>query len=131
MNNTAMNPIHQYRKLELQTSVANASPHQLVDMLFEGVRDRVNQAIGAVEREDHASRNEAINSAVDILSGLRASLDHDEGGELADNLEALYDYMQRRLFRANVENSATALVEVGDLISTLRSAWVAIDSPES
>ncbi|MEQ8690853.1 MAG: flagellar export chaperone FliS, partial [Pseudomonadales bacterium] len=101
MNNTAFKPVHQYRKLDVQTSVASATPHQLVEMLFDGARDRLNHAIGYVERNDHAARNEAINSVIDIVSGLQASLDHEQGGELAGNLEALYDYMQRLLFRAN------------------------------
>ena len=127
MNNIATKPIHQYRKLDVQTSVANASPHQLVQMLFDGAHDRLNQAIGYVKRDDHAARNDAINSVIDIVSGLQASLDHDQGGELASNLEALYDYMQRRLFRANVDNDAQPLHEVSDLLGTVRSAWSAID----
>ena len=77
-----------------------------------------------------AAKSQAINAVVDIVEGLQASLDHEQGGELAGNLEALYDYMQRRLFRANSDNDTDALREVGDLIATLRSAWVAIDPQE-
>ena len=95
-------------------------------MLFDGVRDRLNQAIGSVERGDIATRSNSINSAVEIISGLQASLDFEQGGEIAANLEALYDYMQRRLFRANVDNDIAGLVEVADLVDTIRAAWSAI-----
>lgn len=126
MNNTAFNTAAQYRQLNVQTSVASASPHQLIEMLFDGVRDRLNQAIGSVERGDIATRSNSINSAVEIISGLQASLDFEQGGEIAANLEALYDYMQRRLFRANVDNDIAGLVEVADLVDTIRAAWSAI-----
>ncbi len=125
-----MKPIHQYRKLNVQTSVVNATPHQLVQMLFNGARDRLNHAIGYVEHCEHAMRNEAINSVVDILSGLQASLDHEQGGEIAANLEALYDYMQRQLYRANVDNDASILREVADLLATLHSAWNEIEDTQ-
>ena len=130
MNTAATQTVNQYRKLDVQTSVAEASSHQLIDMLFEGARERIHQALGYLERGDTAAKSQAINAVVDIVAGLQASLDHDQGGELAGNLEALYDYMQRRLFRANTDNDADALREVGDLIATLRSAWRAIDPQE-
>ena len=130
MNTAATQTINQYKKLDVQTSVAEASSHQLIDMLFEGARDRSLQAIGYIDRGDMEKKSQAINAVVDIVAGLQASLDHEQGGELAGNLEALYDYMQRRLFRANSDNDAEALREVGDLIATLRSAWTAIDPGE-
>ena len=130
MNTAATHTANAYRKLDVQTSVAEASSHQLIDMLFEGARDRIHQALGYLERGDMAAKSQAINAVVDIVEGLQASLDHEQGGELAGNLEALYDYMQRRLFRANSDNDTDALREVGDLIATLRSAWVAIDPQE-
>lgn len=121
------NPASQYRQLDVQTSVEHASPHQLIDMLFQGARDRINQAQGFIEHRDYEGKARAINACVDILGGLQASLDHENGGEIATNLDALYDYMQRRLFRANADNDLSALLEVSDLVQTLRSAWVSID----
>ena len=63
---------------------------------------------------------------INIIEGLQASLDHEQGGEIAGNLDALYEYMQRRMFRASADNDPQALIEVGDLIQTLREAWLAI-----
>ena len=127
--NNPMNPARQYRTLNAQTAVADASPHELIDLLFKGARDRVNQAKGYMTREDWENTSAAINACVDIVSALQASLDFEQGGEIAANLESLYDYIQRRLFRANTDRAAGALDEVADLIDTLRSAWTAI-SPD-
>lgn len=120
-------PVKQYHQLDVETSVEAASPHQIIDMLFSGARDRIKQAQGYMLRNDQAGKAKAINACVEILSGLQASLDHEKGGDIAANLESLYDYMQRRLFRANADNDVEGLVEVGDLLATLRSAWKAID----
>lgn len=124
-------PVKQYHQLDVETSVEAASPHQIIDMLFSGARDRIKQAQGYMLRNDQAGKAKAINACVEILSGLQASLDHEKGGDIAANLESLYDYMQRRLFRANADNDVEGLVEVGDLLATLRSAWKAIDPSPS
>lgn len=127
MDVTVNSPVRQYHQLDIETSVDAASPHQLIDMLFCGARDRINQAQGFMEHQDLAGKAKAINACIDILSGLQASLDHEKGGEIAGNLESLYDYMQRRLFRASTDNDMQALLEVGDLVNTLRSAWSSIE----
>ncbi len=120
----------QYQQLDATTAIEGASPHQLIDLLFQGAKDRINQAQGHIKRDDMGGKTSAINACIDIVEGLQASLDHDQGGELAGNLESLYDYMQRRLFRANTDNDVAALAEVADLLATLRSAWVQIDPAE-
>ena len=121
-----MNRAAQYQKLNVESVVDSASPHQLIDMLFDGACGRLKKAQGCILHGDIQGRNEAITATVAILSGLQASLDHERGGDLADNLESLYDYMQRRLFRANSDNDARAVEEVLDLIKTLHDAWAAI-----
>ena len=126
MTNLNHTSIEAYRQLELQTKVDGATPHELIDMLFNGARDKLNQAEGYINRGDIESRTDAVNTVVDILMGLQASLDYDQGQEIAQNLDNLYDYMQRRLFRANADNDIAAVCEVRDLIDTVQSAWGAI-----
>ena len=123
-------PVKQYHQLGIQTSVEAASPHELIDLLICGARDRLRQAQGCLTRGDMEGKGTAVNSCVDILLGLQSSLDHSKGGEIAENLDALYDYMQRRLFRAHADNDPSGFVEVDDLLSTIRSAWIAI-APEA
>ena len=120
-------PAYQYRKLDVHTLVNSASPHKLVAMLFDGAISRLAQASGYAMRADHEGRSRCVNEAVSIVNGLQGSLDPDKGGELAGNLDALYAYMQRRLFRANADNDVAAIREVMDLLRTLQDAWSAID----
>ena len=65
-----------------------------------------------------------------IDNGLRPSLDKSAGGEIADNLDAMYDYMTRRLLEANLKNEVGMVDEVHRLLADLRGAWVAIDGKE-
>ena len=118
--------IAQYRKLNVESVVDSASPHQLIEMLFDGASARLKKAAGCIAHDDINGRSAAITETVSIISGLQASLDLERGGDLAENLDALYDYMQRRLFRANADNDAGGVQEVLDLVATLHQAWHAI-----
>ena len=126
MNKAAL----EYRKLEVATAIESATPHTLVDMLFEGAQQRLSRALGCISHNDIGERSRALNSAIDIINGLQASLDMEQGGDFAENLYALYEYMQRRLFRANADNDAEPVHEVLGLLSTLRGAWLAIAGDE-
>ena len=120
-------PAFQYQKLDVQTLVSSASPHKLISMLFDGACSRLVKAQGCASRDDHEGRSHGIGEAVSIVNGLQASLDQQNGGELAENLDALYDYMLRRLYEANRDNDAAGIREVLDLLRTLQEAWHAID----
>jgi len=120
-------PVKKYHQLDISTSIDAASPHQLISMMFEGVHNRLNQVQGYMRHGDMAGKAKALNACVDILNGLQASLDHEQGGDIAGNLESLYDYMQRRLFRASIDNDLDGIKEVADLLNTLRTAWTAIE----
>ncbi|NOX52676.1 MAG: flagellar export chaperone FliS [Gammaproteobacteria bacterium] len=126
VNSSVRNTVKKYQQLDVETAIEGANPHQLIEMLFRGARDRINQAQGSIERNDFEGRSRSINACIEIFSGLQASLDHEQGGDIAANLDGLYDYMQRRLFRANSDNDLNALLEVGDLLNTLRTAWASI-----
>ena len=126
MNTSTHTSIDAYRRLELQTKVDGATPHELIEMLFNGARDKLNQAEGSTARGDIEGRTVALNTVIEILNGLQASLDHEQSSDIAGNLENLYDYMQRRLFKANLDNDVNGIVEVRDLLDTIQSAWTAI-----
>ena len=125
-----MNPmkaLRQYQKVNSHAQISEASPHRLIQMLLEGGLDRLAQAKGAMSRGDTAQKCVLITKAIDIiLNGLRSSLDLEAGGDLAQNLYALYDYMARRLLHANIHNDRAALDEVLSLLSEIHGAWVAI-----
>lgn len=121
------NPIDAYGKVGIDASVSTASPHQLIVLLFEGARQAIVVARSGIEAGDLSRKGKAITKAIDIiLNGLRASLNLDEGGNLAQNLYALYDYMARRLLHANMHNDSAALDEVLGLLTEIHEAWLDI-----
>lgn len=116
-----------YATVGLETGVASASPHKLVVMLYDGVIVALLSAISHIKSPNIAAKGAALSKAITIIdNGLRASLDKKAGGEIAENLDALYDYMSRRLLQANLKNDATIVEEIHGLMSNLREAWVAI-----
>lgn len=124
-----MNPqaaLKSYAKVQYRSNVEVASPHRLVDMLFEGAIERIVQAKGAMEFGDIELKGRKINSAVSIVGGLRESLNTDSGGELAMNLDNLYIYIQGILASAHVKNDQSKLDEAATLLGDLRSAWIQI-----
>lgn len=117
--------INQYKNTG-NSSIAYADPHQLILQLMSGALDRIAQAKGAIQQQDVKMRGESTSKAIGIIDGLIACLDHDQKGDLADNLQALYEYMNFRLLEANVQLDTTKLDEVTRLMSEIRSAWVQI-----
>ena len=121
-----LNGLNQYKSVDLQASVHTASAHQLIVMLYDGALKALATAKGALERGDVELRTKQLNKATDILIGLRGMLDHEQGGEIAGNLDALYDYMVRTLMRANRESEPEKVQEVMNLILEVRSGWAGI-----
>ena len=119
----SLNPLSQYKQVDLETRVANASPHKLIQMLYEGAIERLSIAKGALDREDMATKGIMLGKAISILSGLRDSLDKGVDSELPDNLDRLYEYMQFRLLEANRDNDQAGIEEVLGLIKTVKSGW--------
>lgn len=113
----------QYQQVNVQSSVVDASSHRLIQMLFEGVLERIAQAKGAMLRSDIPRKGELISKAIQIVQGLQGSLNDTEGGELSANLDALYDYVQRRLIEANRRNDPAMLDECGRLLAEIKTAW--------
>lgn len=119
--------IRQYAQVNVSSGVEGASPHRLVQMLMEGALQRIAQAKGAIERHDTELKGRAIGKAIDIIGqGLQSALDKDQGGELAEHLDALYGYMIDQLFAANLRNDVEKLNEVATLLKEIKSAWDAI-----
>ena len=121
--------INAYRKGNLKQDVASADPHKLTLMLLQGALDRIAYAKGAMERGEFASKSELISKVNAILLHLRDTLDMEAGGEVSQNLFALYDYMITRIGDAQVQNDLNILDEVSNLLTPIRDAWVQI--PES
>lgn len=118
--------INAYRKGNLKQDVSTADPHKLTLMLLQGALDRIAYAKGAMERKELVSKADFISKASAIIMHLRDTLDLEIGGEVAENMFALYNYMVERLGDAHVNNDLNMLDEVSSLLTPIRDAWVQI-----
>jgi len=124
-----MNPrgaLSNYSQVSAHGQTEGATPHRLIQVLMEGVLEKIRVAKGMIERNDIPEKVRQINWALSIIDGLYQSLDMEKGGEIAQNLESLYYYMQRRLVVANMENNPQILDEVAGLMLEVKSAWDAL-----
>lgn len=113
-----------YRQVGVQSGIESASPHQLVQMLFDGLFLALNTARGAMQREDVEEKGQQIGKAVRILEeGLKGGLNMAQGGELAANLRALYDFSISRLTQANLRNDVGMLEEVVKVLAPVAQGW--------
>ena len=116
-----------YARVGVETKVSTASPHQLIVMLYDGALLAINTAAVSMDAGDIPNKGKSISQAINIIAnGLKASLDMEAGGEIAERLASLYDYMSQRLLHANLQNSRPALDEVSGLPNELREAWLQI-----
>jgi flagellar protein FliS len=118
--------LQKYNQVRAHAQVEGASPHRLIQMLVEGALEKIRAAKGLIDRRDIPEKVRHINWALTIVDGLRQSLDMENGGQIAQNLDALYDYMQRRLIIANLENNPKILDEVASLLLEIKTAWDAV-----
>lgn len=117
-----------YAKVHYNANIGVASPHKLIQMLYDGAAQRIVQAKGAMEYGQIEAKGKKINEAISIINGLRENLNKEQGGDIAENMDALYIYIQSLLSRAHLKNDPKCLDEAGELLGTLSSAWREIAS---
>lgn len=123
-NKTAINA---YTNVGIDSGVVAADPHKLIAMLFQGALLAIANAKNNMMKNNIPAKGKSISHAINIIhNGLNLSLNKEVGGELAQNLSALYDYMGTRLVFANLHNDAAALDEVTQLLTELKGAWDSI-----
>lgn len=113
-----------YRSTSVHTGVDAADPHRLVVMLMDGALERIATARGLMTHGGGAEKAQLLHRAVAIIDELRNSLDFKAGGELSNNLDALYEYMCTRLMQANANNKPEWLDEISRLLGEIRGAWL-------
>lgn len=119
-----------YQRINVETSMHTIDKHQIVSLLLDGVMESVGTARGALARKDVPTKCAAVSKALRILQeGLSTGLDKVDGGELAANLEALYDYCANRLILANARNDDAIFQEVQRLIEPVVQGWKGMYPP--
>lgn len=118
------NPIASYQQIDRDADIRGSDPHRLIQLLFDGAIAALDDAKVKIVAKDIGGKSNSIVKAIAIIAdGLSASLNLNAGGELAQNLRALYDYMISRLVHANVHNDVAAIDEVRRLLDDIGSAW--------
>jgi len=122
----ALKGINAYKKGNLKQDISNADPHRLTLMLMQGALDRLAYAKGAMERKEFEAKSEFLAKSTAIIMHLRDTLDINIGGEMAENLYSLYEYMIEKITESNVKNNTSIIDEVIQLMIPIRDAWVQI-----
>ncbi len=118
-----MNGLQAYQRVNTQTSITDADPHKLIQLLYNGAIERINMAKARMQAKDFEGKGKLIVKAIEIIGGLRSFLDFEKGGDLAVRLEGLYEYMERTLFEANAKNDVAKLDEVSNLLRSIKEGW--------
>ena len=113
------NGIQSYRKINITT----ADPGELVLMCYNAAIDQIKIAIKKYQDKDFEGKCKALQKAQDIIDELRCSLDFEKGGEIARNLESLYNYMARKLILSDINKNLNGLNEIIGILGELKSAW--------
>jgi len=117
-----------YGNSAVQSELDYASPHRIVQMLMDGALSKIATAKGCIERADTAGKVRQISWGINIINGLRSSLDPKKGGDISANLDALYEYMGNKLHEANLNNDIQCLDEVSLLLTEIKAGWDNIPS---
>ncbi|WP_207062413.1 flagellar export chaperone FliS [Motiliproteus sp. SC1-56] len=123
---TITKAIDAYNSVNLKSSIEQASPHRMIQMLLEGALKRIATAKGHMQRQDRAAQGEEIGKAISIIGGLQAVLNPEKGGDVSTNLDQLYDFMASGLMEANRTGSVEKLDEIMALLVQIKSGWDAI-----
>jgi flagellar protein FliS len=113
----------QYGQIKNDTQTTYASPHQLMLMLFDGAIEAMSITVGAIQNKNFELRSKQNTRSITIINGMRECLDMETGGELADNLYSLYQYMTQELFRASFKNDVDTIQNIQTMLKDIRGSW--------
>ena len=119
----AIAALAQYGQIKNDAQTTYASPHQLMLMLFDGAIEAMSITIGAIQNKNFELRSKQNTRSITIINGMRECLDMETGGELADNLYSLYQYMTQELFRASFKNDVDTIQNIQTMLKDIRGSW--------
>ena len=119
----AIAALAKYGQIKNDAQTTYVSPHQLMLMLFDGAIEAMSFTIGAIQNENFELRSKQNTRSITIINGMRECLDMETGGELADNLYSLYQYMTKELFRASFKNDVDTIQNIQTMLKDIRGSW--------
>ena len=119
----AIAALAQYGQIKNDAQTAYASPHQLMLMLFDGAIEAMSMTVGAIQNKNFELRSKQNTRSITIINGMRDCLDMEAGGDLANNLYSLYQYMAQELFKASFKNDADTIQNIQAMLKDIRESW--------
>lgn len=126
MKNPYKKVLNQYKTIDLKTRVEAANPHELINLLLQGARTHIATAQGNIARKQIIEKGEHLSRALSIIAGLKSSLNHEEGGEIATNLLKVYEHIEILILKANLHNNEELLIQSNAMLAQIHEAWQAI-----
>lgn len=124
--NAGIKAFQAYKETGTSTAIMDATPHQLTALLFKALLDKLAIAEGAISRGDVPARCDAISKATNIVMELKSTLDLENGGDVANELDRLYEFSVSELLDANSQKSIDKIRSVRAVISQINEAWIQI-----
>ena len=115
--------LDQYAAVRNGEVMEGMSPHRVTQLMLETLATRIAEARGHCERGEIEARGTKIAKGIALIEGLVLSLDLERGGDIAANLQSLYEYLARRLVTANLDNSLETLDEASALVGEIKAGW--------
>jgi len=119
----AIAALAQYGQIKNDAQTSYASPHQLMLMLFDGAIEAMSMTVGAIQNKNFELRSKQNTRSITIINGMRDCLDMEAGGDLANNLYSLYQYMAQELFKASFKNDADTIQNIQSMLKDIRESW--------
>lgn len=127
-----MNRHTAYGAASLEAEIMTASQHKMTLMLFDGALKAMRKMAFNIREQDTEEKGKAVKKALDIIgNGLRASLDLAAGGEVAERLDIVYQYIEQKLLESHLKNNADEVDQLIDMLKGIRDAWEEIDPDRS
>ena len=115
-----------YRSVDLASRIEGASPHQLVQIMFDEAVKALETMAVAAEKGDYVQRGLRQSRALSIIHGLEGSLDHQQGGDIAAGLAAIYREARRLAIAGGRDNDPAMIRKAGEMLGDIAGAWQAI-----
>ena len=122
MTHASLKKYHQTNKSTAQ----QASPYQLVAMLFQKLLGNIATAKGAISQNNFDKKGTELSNAIAIIGVLESSLDFKQGGEVSENLASLYKFCSEQILVASTNNDADKLEEVIQILLPIKAGWDSI-----
>jgi len=121
-----MSTYSNYQNAYKKASVNTLDQNKLIIMLYDGAIKNANFAVEYMKSGEIEKVHDSLIKTKNIVTELLATLNMENGGEIAKNLKSLYSYMFSLLIEANMEKKSKPVLTIIDLLKELRGAWVQI-----